>query len=271
MKQNAGGRQMITDVMSRNRKRQIMELKKQTPLSVITERASLANGKRQAADLYKALKAPGLSVIGELKRVAPHTGVIREKLDAGSVSRELESAGACAVSVITEETYYKGSAETLSDARRAVRIPVICKDFFFDEWYICLARSLGADAVQLASASLDLFEMKKLISVASMFGMQCIVMVNTARDVESALRAGATIIGVNSRNPETFEIDLGAVDKIRRFVPGELALIAESGVKSSAEMRQMARAGADAVMVGEALMRAESITLKMRELLNFDA
>ena len=260
---------MILDVIINNRKKQIREQKRHLPLSVITEQAFEQTMQHKTADLFGALKGCGVSVIGEIKKESPYQRIIREDFEHLSIARTLEAGGAAAIAVITEQTYYKGSGESLNAIHKAVGLPVLCKDYIIDEWQICEARILGADAVLLTASILDLFEMKKFIAVSEMLGMQCLVETRTEEEIKTALRAGARIIGVNNRNPATFDIDQHRSQELRGFVPQEVAFVAEGGIQTSADMRHMEEIGADAVLVGEALMRAPSITDKMHELMGY--
>jgi indole-3-glycerol phosphate synthase len=257
---------MILDMIVNNRKKQLSALKEQMPLSVITEKAFAYHMLHKTADYAQALKGFGLSVIAEVKKASPSKGIIKENFEPVSIAREYEAAGANALSVLTEETYFKGSGQYLRSIRNAVNLPLLRKDFIFDEWQICEARLLGADAILLITSILDLFELKKFIAVAEMLGMQCLVEARSEEAIKSALRAGAKMIGVNNRDLGTFEVDLKKAEALRRLVPPEVVFVAESGIHTPDDMRQMNDIGADAVLVGEALMRAPSITDKLHEL-----
>ena len=257
---------MILDLIISNRKKQVKEQKEQLPLAAISEMAFEHHLLHKTADLYGALKGFGLSVIAEVKKASPSQGIIKEDFEPVSIAREYEYAGASAISVLTEETYFKGGGEYLKAIRSAVGLPLLRKDFIFDEWQLCEARLLGADAVLLIGAVLDLFEIKKFIAIAEMLGMQCLVETRNEEEIKCALRAGAKIIGVNNRNLRTFELDIKRSEQLRRLVPPEVVFVAESGIQTPADMRLMNEIGADAVLVGEALMRAPSITEKLREL-----
>ena len=244
---------MVLDLIVNNRKKQLREQKEKLPLEEIM-------------DFYAALKTPSVSVICEVKKASPSKGVIREDFHPVEIAREYEKAGASAISVLTEETYFKGSGEYLKAIRGAVGLPLLRKDFIFDEWQICEAKLLGADAILLICALLDLFELKKFMGIAEMLGMQCLVEARSADEIRSALRAGAKIIGVNNRSLQTFEVDIRHSAALRGLVPPEVAFVAESGIHTPEDMRMMAEMNVDAVLVGEALMRAPSITGKLREL-----
>jgi indole-3-glycerol phosphate synthase len=257
---------MILDMIIKNRKRQLKEFKEKTPLSIITEKAFAHHMTHKTADFAESLRGFGLSVIAEVKKASPSKGIIKEDFEPVSIAREYEYAGANAISVLTEETYFKGCGEYLTSIRHAVRLPLLRKDFIFDEWQICEASLLGADAVLLIATVLDLFELKKYIAIAEMLGMQCLVEARNEEQIQLAIRAGAKIIGVNNRNLNTFEVDLKTTEKLRRLVPSEIVFVSESGIAGVNDMRYMEEVGADAVLVGEVLMRAPSITEKLREL-----
>ena len=257
---------MILDMLVANRRCQVRELREKTPLPVITERAFEYHMTHRAADFAASLGEFGLSVIAEIKKASPSKGLIREDFDPAAIAREYEQAGADACSVLTEETYFKGSGEVLRTVRGTVGLPLLRKDFIFDEWQICEARLLGADAVLLIASVLDLFELKKFIAVSEMLGMQCLVEAHDPGQVKNALRAGAKIVGVNNRDLATFEVDFGRAQALRALVPRDVLFVAESGIRTPGDMRRMEEIGADAVLMGEVLMRAPSPGEKLREM-----
>lgn len=256
----------ILNTIMQNRRRQIAALKEALPLETLAEQAFAAAQARKAADFAAVLQKPGLSVIAEVKKASPSKGVIQPDFHPVETARAYGQAGADAVSVLTEETYFQGSADVLRQVRAAVDLPVLRKDFIFDEWQLCEAAVLGADAVLLIASVLDVFELKKLMAVAGMLGLQCLVEVRSEEQAKAALRAGARVVGVNNRNLADFSVDLSAAARFRRLFPDDVVFVAESGISTADDMRRMQELGADAVLIGETLMRAADIPQKLREL-----
>lgn len=256
----------ILDTIMANRRQQIAALKEKRPLHVLAEQAFAAQERREAVDFAAALKKPGLSVIAEVKKASPSKGVIQLDFRPVEIARAYEAAGADAISVLTEETYFQGSADILKQVRDAVLLPVLRKDFIFDEWQIAEACVLGADAVLLIASVLDVFALKKLLAVAEMFGLQCLVEVRSEDQARNALRAGARVVGVNNRNLATFDVDLSTAARFRHLFPDDVVFVSESGIATAGDMKRAADLGADAVLIGETLMRAPDICAKLKEL-----
>ncbi len=207
-----------------------------------------------------ALKNDRLSVICEVKKASPSKGLIREDFRPVEIAKEYESAGANAISCLTEEFYFKGSSKYLADIRKYVNIPIIRKDFIFDEYQIHEAKVIGANAVLLIAAILSEKQMNEFQDIAHTLGLQCLVEVHNQEELEKVLTFKPDIIGINNRNLKTFEVDLNTTEKIRNNVPCETILVSESGIKDNADMKRVRFLGADAVLIGETLMRSKNIT-----------
>lgn len=207
-----------------------------------------------------ALKKDRLSVICEVKKASPSKGLIREDFHPVKIAEEYEKAGADAISCLTEEYYFKGSSKYLSDIRKKVNIPIIRKDFIFDEYQIYEAKVIGANAVLLIAAVLSESQMKDFQELAHSLNLQCLVEVHNQQELEKVLTFTPDIIGINNRNLKTFEVDLSTTEKIRKNVPCETILVSESGIKNNADMKKVRSLGADAVLIGETLMRSDNIT-----------
>lgn len=212
------------------------------------------------------LKKDRLSVICEVKKASPSKGLIREDFHPVEIAKEYEAAGANAISCLTEEFYFKGSSEYLADIRRNVNIPIIRKDFIFDEYQIQEAKVIGANAVLLIAAMLTEKQMKDFQELAHTLGLQCLVEVHNQSELEKVLTFSPDIIGINNRNLKTFEVDLNTTEKIRNNVPCETILVSESGIRNNADMKKIRSLGADAVLIGETLMRSNSITSTLNSL-----
>lgn len=208
-----------------------------------------------------------LRAIAEIKRASPSAGPIRPGADPALIAREYAASGAAAISVLTDERFFDGRLSFIEEVRGSVELPALRKDFLVDPYQLLEARAAGADAVLLIVAALDDGALAEMIDGAARLGMDALVETHDESEVARAVAAGASVIGVNHRNLATFEIDMGLTARIRPRVPDSAVLVAESGIRVSADVRALAEAGADAVLVGETLMRAESPGAALAELL----
>lgn len=198
--------------------------------------------------------APGLSVIAEIKRRSPSKGDLAGELDPRLLAAEYEGGGAAALSVLTDEEFFAGSPADLAAARAAVALPVLRKDFTVSGHDVCDARLMGADAVLLIVAALDESELNALVALAAEVGIDALVEVHDEDEVALALRAGATIVGVNQRDLVTFEVDTQRATRVLRALPSGVVKVAESGITGPADAAVLGQAGFDAILVGESLV-----------------
>jgi indole-3-glycerol phosphate synthase len=257
---------MILDSIFANRKNQIAALKEKTSTSALEKQAFDYAKSNNTKDFAGALKGSHLNVIAEVKKASPSKGLICENFEPVSIARQYEDEGASAVSVLTEESYFMGSAEYLKAIRKEIALPILRKDFIFDEYQICEARLIGADAILLIAAMLDTPMLTRLLNYAESLDLQALVETHSEEEVENAVKAGASVFGVNNRNLYDFSVDLGCALRLGALLPKGSVFVAESGVHNAEDARRMREAGADAVLVGEALMRAPSISEKLAEL-----
>lgn len=244
--------------------RQILETKKeeiatgQVGQGVDELRARIANRPacRGFAAAINERRASAPAVIAEIKKASPSAGVIREDFDPGAIARSYEGAGAACLSVLTDSTYFQGSAVHLAAARAACALPVLRKDFIVDPWQILESRQIGADCVLLIVAALSAGQLQDLAGVAREAGLDVLVEVHDETELESALATDASLIGVNNRDLHRFTTDLGVSERLRPLIPPERCMITESGIHSRTDVRRMLDCGIDAFLVGEALMRA---------------
>jgi len=221
--------------------------------------------KRRRRSLVDAVSAPGLSVIAEVKQASPSEG--RIKVVAPAVQARLyESAGASAVSVLTEERHFGGSLEDLRAVKAAVEVPVLRKDFIVDVYQLYESLVYGADAVLLMAAILK-DDTKTYVLKAHEIGLECMVEVHDAGEVDYAVESGARLIGINNRDLETLKVELGTTERLMPLIPDDRLIVAESGIKTREDVERMEAAGADAVLVGTALMRADDPAANLRELM----
>lgn len=209
----------------------------------------------------------GIAIIAELKKASPSKGLIRAEFRATQLAEELASAGAAALSVLTDEEFFQGSLRNLREASEAVAIPCLRKDFIVDELQLLEARAHCADAVLLIVAALSSGELKQLNSAARSHDLDVLCEVHDAREFDSALDAGCDLIGVNTRDLRTFKVDLQRAFELADRFPDDVVRVAESGIHSSDDVSKLRAAGYHAFLVGESLMRAERPGEALRDLM----
>ena len=249
---------------------QIVETKREevarltSRLGELRERAAAGPAPR---DFAAAVAAPGaVSLIAEVKRRSPGAGSILLDLEPAALAADYEGAGASALSVLTDRQYFGGSGSDLSAARAAVSIPVLRKDFVLSEVQVLEARALGADAVLLIVGILSDVSLTDLRESIESLGMAALVEVHDEAEMTRALECGATVVGINNRDLRNFTTQLETSLKLVSSVPGSVSLVSESGIGSRSDVHLLGEAGVDAILVGEALLRAQSPGEKAREL-----
>jgi len=231
------------------------ELPERTLQDRVLEARSAGEG-RGRGRLREALKQPGIAVIAEFKRRSPSAGTLREDADVNAVVRAYERGGAVAVSVLTEGPSFAGSLEDLRVARRACQLPILQKDFIIDPYQLHEARAAEADAVLLIVAALRDDEIASLHLAARELGLDALVEVHDRAELGRALEAGAEMIGINNRDLRDFTVDVQRTSQLLGEVPAGTIVVSESGITSPQQLRALEQQGADAVLVGESLMRA---------------
>ena len=214
--------------------------------------------KEKTFPFEKALKNPGLSFICEVKKASPSKGLIAQDFPYLEIAKAYERAGAAAISVLTEPKYFLGDDKYLKEIAATVKIPVLRKDFVVDEYQIYEAKVLGASAVLLICAILDKETLLKYKTIADTLGLSSLVEAHTEEEIETALSIGARIIGVNNRNLKTFQVDNSLSLHLRKMIPDHLCYVSESGVRGREDVIAAEKAGADGILVGEALMRSRN-------------
>ena len=251
--------------------RRIVEVREQAEsLSALRDRvARLAPGGGSAGGRFlEALsRRDRLNVIAECKRRSPSRGVLRADYDPVSIARGYAAAGAAAISVLTEPTFFDGSLEHLGAVRRAVAVPVLRKDFIVAEYQILEARAAGADAILLIVAALDLQALKSLAACAAAVGLDALVEVHDVDELAIAIDAGARIVGVNNRNLRTLEVDVKASEHVIARIPGDVVAVTESGLRTSDDLARLRQRGYHAFLIGERLMTMPDPGRALQELL----
>ncbi|NLO09017.1 MAG: indole-3-glycerol phosphate synthase TrpC [Clostridiales bacterium] len=255
---------MILDEITRARRLRIDEQKARLPLAEIIARLKTkdnmgGHSNREAFAFERAIEGEELSFICEVKRASPSRGIISETFPYLDIARSYQEAGAAAISVLTEADFFHGSDHHLTEISRHVTIPVLRKDFIIDEYQIYETRMIGADALLLICALLDTDTLKTYLGICEGLGLSALVEAHSEEEIESAIRAGARIIGVNNRDLKTFEVDINHCISLRDRVPKGILYIAESGITDMNHIRLLRSMEIDAALVGEALMKCRDI------------
>ena len=239
--------------------------RERVPLNEIERRA---RARAAPLDLASALRGERLRVIAEMKARTPSAGVLADGAgyQPARLARQYEAGGAAAISVICQATSFGGSLEHLAEARAASALPILRKDFVSDEYQVAEARALGADSVLLIVGAVPSARLYALVAYARSLGMEPVVEIHERSQVDDALAVEARVVGVNHRDLDTFAVDTSVTQRLRPLLPRTTVVVAESGIRDAAGARALREAGADAVLVGEALMRAGDPAALIREL-----
>jgi indole-3-glycerol phosphate synthase len=222
-------------------------------------------------DFAGALRGPRLAVIAEMKQRTPTMGVLAEEYSPADLAHAYTEGGAAAISVLTQMASFGGRPEHVIAARAATSLPILRKDFVTDPFEIAEARAAGADAVLLIVAALERSQVAQLLAVAKSRGIAALVEVHDELETDAALEAGAQLIGINHRDLRTFAVDLALTERLRKVIPPSVVVVAESGIRTPDDARRVYEAGANAILVGEALMRADNPADRIRELIAWSA
>jgi len=246
-----------------------VELEVAKAASPLAEMRARAAGTSALRDFAGALRRPGISLIAEVKKASPSRGVLREDFDHVALAAQYAAAGAVAISVLTDEEYFQGTLANLVAIREALPggPPLLRKDFLFDEYQLYEARAFGADAVLLIVAILEQELLTDLMAGTAALGMTALVEVHDESEVERALAADATVIGVNNRDLHTFELDLVTTERLRPLIPPEHILVSERAIFTRDDILRLEVCGVDAVLIGESLIVAADPAATIRELL----
>ena len=249
----------MTDIMKQITDRTVIrvaELKKIKPLDQIIEEANALN-LDTGFPFEQVLRTEEISFICEVKKASPSKGIIAEDFPYLEIAREYQESGAAAISVLTEPYGFLGRDEYLTEISSHVNIPVLRKDFTVDSYQIYEAKILGASAILIICALLDTVTMKEYIGIAESLGLSAVVEAHTEEEIESAVKAGARIIGINNRNLKTFEVDINTSIRLRKFVPNGILFISESGIRTKEDIDKLKANGINIVLIGETLMRSK--------------
>jgi indole-3-glycerol phosphate synthase len=256
---------MILDEILSNKKEELAETKRQAPFADVKAKALDAEPSR---GFGKALINSGdIRLIAEVKKASPSKGIIREDFDPVRIARIYEESGASCLSVLTEKKFFQGELGYLGRIRSVVKLPLLRKDFIIDEYQIHEARAAGADAILLIAACLERQQIEDYLGIARLLGLDVLVESHTRKELDKSLLAGATLVGINNRDLATFTVSLQTTLDLVKDIPDDRTVVSESGIKTRDDVVRLHRAGVDAVLVGESLMRENDIGKKAKELL----
>ena len=253
---------MILDEIMKYRARQLEREKAACGLEEMQKCAEKALAERKPVSLKAALRQDTLSCICEVKKASPSKGLIRADFQPVEIAKAYEAAGANAISCLTEEHYFQGSSAYL----HTISLPVLRKDFLFDAYQVYEAAAIGADAVLLIAAVLPPETLAELYRLAYSLGLEVLVEVHNQEELEQIAFLEPQILGVNNRNLKTFEVSLDTVAKLKPFAPEQAVFVSESGIRNNADMQMVRQLGADAVLIGETLMRSDDIAGTLHQL-----
>ena len=255
---------MILQKIVENKREEVARQKEILPLGEL--RQMLAD-RPPTRDFEGAIRDRGCAVIAEVKRSSPSKGLIREDFNPIEIAGIYADNGASAISILTEQKFFGGNSAYVPQIRRAVRLPLLRKDFIIDPYQINETRVLGADALLLIARLLEAGELRDFIGLASELGLAALVEVHNEADVEKAISSGARLVGINNRDLATFRTDLEVSIRLARRIPKGVTVVSESGINCRGEIEKLMEAGIHAFLVGESLMREKDIGKKLRELL----
>ena len=256
---------MILDDIVAKRKERYEIIKKNKPLEDLKKEIDIPKNPKYS--FYDLFTNNHFVFICECKHKSPSKGILIENYDYLKLAKEYEMSGADAISCLTEPDYFLGSDNHLMDIKKNVNIPVLRKDFIFDEYQIYEAKKIGADLILLIVAILDFDALKSFIELAHKLGLSCLVETHNEEEIETAIKAGAKVIGVNNRNLKDFSVDTSLAIKLRKEYK-DIILISESGVRNKEDVRLIKKAGLNGVLVGEALVKSDSISKTLKEFKN---
>lgn len=260
---------MILHKIVAHKRRELAALIKRTPLSVLKK--SVAVLPRRKKVFLKSLKTTGsIAVIAEIKRRSPSKGLLRKNFKPVQIARDYEAGGAAALSVLTDKKFFGGSPDVLRAVRKVTRIPLLRKDFTLDEYHVYEARLMGADAILLIAAILDVKTMKRLTVLASKLGLDALVEVHSQAELKKIAPLKSKLIGINNRDLRTFKVDIRTTQKLLKAVPRGTTIVSESGIQNHKDLLYLKGLGVSAVLVGEALMKEKDVRQALRRLRGVD-
>lgn len=253
----------ILDKILANTVQEVAARQHHAPLAQVVEKARKASPTR---DMLSALRRDTVALIAEVKHASPSRGILIEPFDPVALAQTYEANGAAAISVLTDEQFFKGHLDYLREVRETVNIPVLRKDFVIAPYQVYEGRAAGADAILLIVAALSDEKLSELYTLVNLLGMEALVEVHNEAELARALKLNPRLVGINNRNLKTFEVSLEVTQRLAAQVPDTVTLVAESGIFTPEHVQQVGKAGARAVLVGESLVKSDNISTQVREL-----
>ncbi len=254
----------ILDKIIADKRYEVEQKKPCLPVSALKERLVRRKALR---DFAGALSGEGIKLIAEVKKASPSRGVLCPDFNPMALAKTYAQGGAAAISVLTEVSHFQGSLKYLIAIREETSIPLLRKDFIFDEYQVYESAAFGADALLLIAAILSQEQLEEMLALSHSLGLGCLVEVHDENELEKALLGGAEIIGINNRDLNTFTVDINTTRRLRPLIPEGRIVVSESGINNRDDITKIKEWGVNAVLVGEALVTAGSIPAKMEELL----
>jgi len=254
----------VLDEIIAGKEKEVEQRKRILPLARLKERIAR---QKPPLDFALALKGGPVRLIAEVKQASPSRGTLRPNFNPTELAMTYAQGGTSAISVLTEASYFKGSIDYLAAIRQMVGLPLLRKDFIFDPYQIYESRAYGADALLLIVAILRREQLKELLSLSHSLGLKCLIEVHSETEVERALLSGAEIIGINNRDLSTFAVDINTTGRLCPLMPQQKIVVAESGIKSRNDVKKLMDWGVNAVLIGEALVTADNVLARMKELM----
>jgi indole-3-glycerol phosphate synthase len=219
-------------------------------------------------DFASAISSPGkINLIAEIKKASPSKGILREDFDPLAIARQYYSAGASAISILTDEHFFSGHNSFVGKVKDAVKLPVLRKDFIIDEYQVYQSALIEADCILLIAEILDKKKIESLLLTAAMLNVEVLVEANTEAGLDNAIASGAKLIGINNRDLNTFEVDIKITQRLIKKVPKDKIIVSESGIKTADDVKYLKSLGVNAVLIGEAFMLASDIPAKVKEII----
>lgn len=252
---------LLNEIVLNTRKR-VEQKKREIPIDKLPARST------EFRSLVSAIrKSEGVPIIAEIKPKSPSAGVLGNNFDIGTLAKEYESGGAIGVSVLTEPNYFGGSMENLAKVKTSVALPVLRKDFIIDKYQVHESVAHDADLILLIVSCLG-DKLQDFLALTYELGLEALVECHSSQEIEKALEAGARIIGINNRDLETMKVDLTRTEDLAPSVPDNVIIVSESGIRGPDDVKRVLGAGADAILVGTALMRSDDVRRKVQSLVN---
>ncbi len=253
----------ILDTIIENKKEEVHRQKKAVPVTRLIDLSQNLPAPRSFCNCLDAQTT--VAIIAEIKRASPSAGLLRADFDPVFIAQSYEKNGASALSILTDERFFKGKLEYINHVRQHVEIPILRKDFIIDPYQVVEARAFGADVILLIMGALSKAQCLELVATAHELNLGTLVEVHCREELNTALSCDFRVIGINNRNLRTLEVDLNTTERLLAHIPGQVKVVSESGIKNKKEIERLGQLGVDAVLIGESLMRQSDIGAALKQ------